>query len=83
MTIYQVLQALDGRPDLVAVRPSGKIIRQTIRGAIEQFGRGSKFIHFAPMRSDLMTDDWMVKTMQQIATEAAELAAAVAEQGRA
>jgi len=70
MTIQQALQALDGRPDLFAVRPSGKIISCTNRSRLLQHGNAPRPYHFTPMRSDIMTDDWQVKTLQQLQKEA-------------
>jgi len=70
MTIQQALQALDGRPYLFAVRPSGKIISVSNRNRLLQHGNAPGPYHFTPMRSDLMTDDWQVKTLQQLQKEA-------------
>jgi len=75
MTIQQALQALDGRPDLFAVRPTGKIISVTNRQRIIQHGNAPRPYHFNPMRSDIMTDDWQVKTLDQLQKEAAAVMA--------
>ena len=81
MTIQQVLLGLDGRPDLYGVRPSGRIISLNNRGRIFQHGSGKAPHQFVPLRSDLMTDDWQVKSLAQLNQEA-ELAKGRGRGGR-
>ena len=70
MTIIEALRALDGRPDLFAVRPSGKIISINNRGRVLMHGRGPKPGQFVPTRTDLVTDDWQPKTIEMLNKEA-------------
>ena len=81
MTIEQVMFSLRGRTDLYGVRPTGRIISVSNRGKIMQHGRGAKPCNFTPMISDLVTDDWQVKTLAQLNQEAELAKQAVAAEG--
>lgn len=66
MTLPEVLRALAGLPQHVAMRPSGIMIVMNDRQAIFKIGRNGPH-HWGPKFGDLVALDWMPFSPEQMA----------------
>ena len=78
MTLPEVLRAIAGLPQHVAMRPTGIMIAMNDRQAIFKIGRNGPH-HWAPKFGDLVALDWAPFSPEQMA----QLRAAAAQEEQA
>lgn len=66
MELKEAVSTLVGRPDLIAVRPSGQILALTDRNGLQSLSSGKPRQWVATL-SQVIADNWEVLTRQQFA----------------
>jgi hypothetical protein len=71
MELKQAVEAIVGRPDLWAWRPTGEMFRITNNLSIQEMRTG-KPRPINPKISDILTDDWLVGNIEALQKFSAE-----------
>lgn len=71
MDLPNALRALSSSPDLVAIRPSGELIKVTTRQLILTWCR-DHWYKWSPKYSDLISIDWEICTTAELERRAQE-----------